>query len=707
MLRQGLALALAALLTIEQGVFCWAQNVRVEVAPVGVAASVGAAGAVAPVKPADLASLRPGPTLNAIALPLSAFVPKSAPRTAAKASFFQGGLRAMALAAPLVGPGAWAVAPAAEPADPAEPARGPQAEAPAVNKAPAGDYTSEAIRRASEVAQGLARTLRAETAVSHDAPIEYPVEYPQDTPKTLAELPLEPVPGKAYTPSPEDWSDQAVYFPLIDRFAKGEGARPVGDPRNGRARHGGNLAGLIDKLDYIKNAGFTTLLINPIFVNAPDGYHGYSPLDFLGVDPHLGTMADFKRLVDEAHKRGMYVIFDLAINHAGAAFEYKGDAEWEGMDKPRKEIDRWNYELRPHELKDPRHFSRRGVLNDWEDPDQKINADFPPYQRRFDTANPETQDALIKIAKWWIRETDVDGFRLDAYKHIAPAFWPKFHTEVAQYAANLGKANFLRPGEILTHDASEIANAMGPDGINAAYNYPAYLRDLNALQGKGAMRHLEESLRMTLSILGKAVKKMFRFLDTQDTYRFLSDKAPEGALWAALGYVVFSAGIPLVYYGTEQALRQAHVGHYDPRNREDLFPDGQYKSESSAGDKFDEASPVFLHLQKLLSARRDIPALRRGEQYVRWVDQYGPGIYAFSRIYDGEEVVVLLNSASETRSATMFVDATLSPPGTQLTDVLQTEPYRVTTFPFAGAGSQVAVSVPAYGVRVLRRPAAK
>ncbi|MBI5209636.1 MAG: hypothetical protein HY927_06675 [Elusimicrobia bacterium] len=605
-------------------------------------------------------------------------------------------------------------APIAAPAEEAAKAA-PQTGQPRVNApvddtvpdaAPVGDYVAEGLRRAQKVTERV--PLQAEAAflnkTNYDEPISYPIEYPADAPNALAEVSLEPDPGVRYTPSPESWSDQTIYFPLIDRFAKGEGAKPVGDPRNGRARHGGNLKGLIDKLDYIKEAGFTTLLINPVFLNAPDGYHGYSPLHFMGIDPHLGTMADFKRLVQEAHKRGMYVIFDLAINHAGAVFEYKGSAEWEGMDKPAKEIDHWNYELFPKELKDPRHFSRRGVLNNWDDEAQKVNADFPPYQRRFDTRNPETQDMLIQVAKWWLRETDVDGFRLDAYKHIAPEFWARFHREVQGYASKLGKKDLFRPGEILTHRNEEIAGAMGPDGINGAYNYPAYLKDLDALQGRAPTRIFEESLAANLRTLGDATLRMIRFLDTQDTYRFLSESAPLKALWTALAYVLFSTGIPLIYYGTEQAFRQAHVGHYDPRNREDMFADGQYKSQSSAGDKFDQGSPTYQYMRRLMGLRKDIPALRRGGQFVRWADQNGPGIYAFSRIYQGEEVLVVINTAAQPRSATMWVDNNLSPPGTELRDQAGSD-YSVRTHAPEGGGSKVSVDIPAYGVRVLRRPA--
>ncbi|MFA6317620.1 MAG: alpha-amylase family glycosyl hydrolase [Elusimicrobiota bacterium] len=714
----------ASLLTAQQGLFVSEAVAQVVAGPavkavpaaqtgtagLSMAAGRSNAGSQVSVTPGLNLSLSGLPTISAPAVvspsfePAISAVPSALPSAAAlpaaalpAAAPSRGSVKT-ALPAPAIG------TPVQAPAQEAPRAAPDDSDIP--NSAPVGDYVTEGLRLAKKVTERVPFEAEAAflTPKNYDEPISYPVEYPADAPSALSEVELEPAPDAKYTPSPEDWSDEAVYFPLIDRFNNSADSRPVGDPRNGRARHGGDLKGLIAKLDYIKEAGFTTLLINPVFVNAPDGYHGYSPLHFMGIDPHLGTMEDFKTLVKELHKRGMYLVFDLAINHAGAVFEYKGNAEWEGMDKPQKEISKWNYELYPNELKDPKQFSRRGVLNNWDDPDQKVNADFPPYQRRFDTANPETQDMIIQVAKWWIKEADVDGFRLDAYKHIAPSFWPRFHREVSAYAAKLGKKNFFRPGEILTHVNEEIAGAMGPDGINAAYNYPDYLKSLQAMQGRAPTRLFEESLAANLEVLGDATRSLLHFIDTQDTYRFLDKSTPLGVLWVALSYVLFSMGIPLVYYGTEQAFRQAHVGHYDPRNREDMFPEGKYKSESSAGDQFNTASPTFQHLKKLLSVRKDLPALRRGEQYVRWADQSGPGIYAFSRIYKGQEVVVVMNTAGESRFADFWVDNNLTPAGTTLKDRLDGK-YKVATYGPQGGGSKVAVEVPAYGVRVLVRPA--
>jgi glycosidase len=137
-----------------------------------------------------------------------------------------------------------------------------------------------------------------------------------------------------------------------------------------------------------------------------------------------------------------------------------------------------------------------------------------------------------------------------------------------------------------------------------------------------------------------------------------------------------------------------------------MFADGQYKFPSSAGDKFDTNAPTYLWLKQLADLRKDHPALSRGEQFVRWSDQNGAGIYAFSRIYKGEEVLVVLNTAGEARSADMWVDAGLTPAGTELEDALNPGSSTKSYAP-EGGGSKVWVEVPPHGAKVFVKSKAK
>ncbi len=530
---------------------------------------------------------------------------------------------------------------------------------------------------------------------------------PAGAPETLAGTTLEPEAGRSWAPSPEDWRDEVLYSVVLDRFARSAFGRAGGDPADGRSRHGGDLRGALEKLDYVAATGATALLLTPVTRTVPEAYHGYAPVHLLGVDPHLGTMGDYRRLVRGAHARGLRVVQDLVLGHAGPVFEYAAGSRWEGGG--RKALGRWTRALRPLELNAPEHFCAMGEIEDWDDPVQAVNGDFPPNYRSFDTSRPETQELLIRCALWWIKEGDLDGLRLDAVRHLDPGFLARLCAEVRAYAARLGKRNFLLLGENSTGRDEELKPHLEP--LDTVYHYPAFRRDGLALRGRAPTRELELSQLRARETLGEPASRLLRFIDLHDTYRFLRPGEPERLLRPAFAYLLLSEGMPLVYYGTEQGFRQADARlapegpdlPADPGNREDMFPEGAFRSFRPRRDPYDPASPPCAWLKRLADLRRAVPALRRGLEFPRWSDAAGPGLYAFSRILGGEEVLVVLNTSLTTRAAEPCVDAALTPPGTLLRDALDPE-WSARAFPSLGA-SRVAVSVPGLGARVLmRRP---
>ncbi|MBI5244660.1 MAG: hypothetical protein HY922_13410 [Elusimicrobia bacterium] len=523
---------------------------------------------------------------------------------------------------------------------------------------------------------------------------------PAEAPSSVKEASLDIPPGARFTPSPEDWRDEIIYSLVMDRFNRAKPFTAWGDPADGRTRHGGNIRGLMGKLDYLQGLGVTTLLINPLTMSPPAGYHQYWPIHFMAVDPQIGTLAEFKQLVAEAHKRGMRIVLDVVFNHTGPILEYEGG--WKYGSQPKK-IKRWKYPVKPVELAKEEHFHRRGSIDDWHNPEQVQYGDFPGGLNQLATENPRTQDILLHAAKWWIKETDVDGYRLDTYMHVHPSFWARFFKEIREYAGKLGKKNFLVLGELYNGDPNALRPELQNGRLDAAYNYPAYFWDYGAIHGEAPTSVLEGSLNGVRAALGEALSRLVRFLDNQDKPRFLREGDPIGILRVALAYVLLSIGIPYIYYGTEQAFRQTPGADLGLDGyREDMFPEGKFKTPSSQGDKFDAKSPWYQMLSALARGRKAYPALSRGEQFVRWSDPNGPGIYAFSRIYEGKEVLVVMNTAGEARSAQMWVDAKLTPPGTVLSDALGSG-ASARTFAGEGGGSKVDIRIPAHGVLVLVR----
>ena len=673
--------------------------------------SAGAAGESAAGASAGLSAVRP---LSAAPLPLTP-VSISAPALSAAPSAVSAA--AASAPAPLAAasvPAALAPAPAAvsaaAPALPALPLAAASGSAPIRPESAAAPAAAENLApREAGALRGAWRTVKAL------------VEAVPDAPDSIAQTTLTPEPGKTYHASPKDWRDESFYFALLDRFARSGPGKPVGEPKDGSSRHGGNLRGVIEQLDYLKGAGVTTLMISPVTQTLPEAYHGYAPVHLMAVDPHLGTMADMKELVAEAHKRGIRVVLDWVLNHAGPVFEYKDNSKWVPMKMPAKEIGEWTQALKPVELARPENFTRHGVIDDWTDRWQSVNGDFPPNYRHYDSVNPETAERLVHIANWWIKETDIDGFRLDAVRHVPPKFLAFFARRVRAYAKSIGKDNFFFVGENSTGNEDELKPYLFQTGdllgnefkLDSVFQYPAYRRNNKALHGAGPTRALEESSRQAVTVLGDSVGRLLRFIDNHDTYRFLRVGEPLEVLHAALSYVMLSIGIPIIYAGTEQAMRQG-TGRLepegpqfpaDPFNREDMFAGGQFKSETSAGDKFDASSPTYAHFARLNALRAQYPALRRGEEYVRWSDENGAGIYAFSRIYEGQEVVVAMNFSMQAQKADMWVDHGITPAGTELVDALD-ESYRVTARP-QESGSKIDVEIPPHGVRVFVRAAVK
>ena len=211
---------------------------------------------------------------------------------------------------------------------------------------------------------------------------------PTDAPSSLSQVSLDVPVNAVYTASPEDWRDQIFYSVIIDRFERASPFVAWGDPADGRTRHGGNLRGLLKRLDYIKALGATTILINPVVMNPPAGYHQYWAVHLMAVDPQIGTMADLKELVATAHRMGIRVVLDMVFNHTAPIVECT-----EGLPfGPRKTVKRWRYPLKPVELARDECFSLRGDIGDWHDVEQVKVGDLPGGINRFDTSRPDVQE---------------------------------------------------------------------------------------------------------------------------------------------------------------------------------------------------------------------------------------------------------------------------------------------------------------------------
>jgi glycosidase len=542
---------------------------------------------------------------------------------------------------------------------------------------------------------------------------------------TLAEV-------RARTPEQE-----IVYFVLPDRFANGDPKNDRGglkgdrlatgyDPASRAFYHGGDLKGLTGKLDYIRGLGATAIWLGPIFTNKPvqgakgqesAGYHGYWITDFTRVDPHFGTDADFRALVDATHARGMKVYMDIIVNHTADVIQYRespasaapyrskadypfslkggvggapvnagfaGDADasatnWAKLTDPAfaytPVVPKGEDTVKvPAWLNDPIYYHNRGDT-DW----KGESAQYGDFVGLDDlaTENPRVVAGFIDIYKGWIDRFGIDGYRIDTARHVNPEFWRAFIPAIRAHAAAKGIPNFHIFGEVATDDydpallAGWTRNAAFPAVLDFAFMRAA----VDAASGKTGTQMLARMVEDDALYEGgkAAALQLPTFLGNHDAGRFgwflrrqnpgMSDA--EALARDILGHAMLLTlrGVPTLYYGDEQGF--AGKGN-DQQARQDMFASrvAEYNEDTLIGttatttrDSFDAAHPLYRKIAKLAKIRRDTPALSRGATILR-ASSDKPGLFAVSRIDPdtGREVVVAFNTSAAALSGHIAVD---------------------------------------------------
>ncbi|MGM0753430.1 MAG: alpha-amylase family glycosyl hydrolase [Bacillota bacterium] len=398
------------------------------------------------------------------------------------------------------------------------------------------------------------------------------------------------------------WQDETIYFLMVDRFNNGDTSNDVQvDTKDPKAYQGGDFQGVIDKLNYIKDMGFTAIWLTPVFDNQPLGYHGYWITDFYKTEEHFGSMETFKKLVDEAHKRDMKVMLDFVVNHVGPEHPWVNDpekADWF------------------HENQQMNFDNEESLQNAW-------LYDLPD----LNTENPEVKNYLFDAAKWWIEETDVDGYRLDTVRHVPQEFWTEFSEEVKSV-----KEDFYLLGEVYDRDPQKIAkyNDVGIDGF---VNFPQAEEMRSVFQKPdGSMDRLFNFWKYNETYYDDPYL-MGTFIDNHDMERFtrllVQEKLFPGTRWKlALAYMYTTPGIPIVYYGSEIAVD----GGNDPDNRRFM--------------NFRADEELIDYITQLGKIRQDYPALTRGTIEPIY-EKDGMGI--FKRVYGDQTLIIAINNTSESK----------------------------------------------------------
>lgn len=370
-----------------------------------------------------------------------------------------------------------------------------------------------------------------------------------------------------------------------------------------RSLHGGTINGIRENLDYIRDLGFNCLYLNPIF--AASSYHKYDTLDYFHIDPTRGTDEDFRVLVREAHALGMRVILDGVFNHLCWRHPFFQDVLEKG--KASQYYD-WFYELPEH----PRYPSAGGEAD-------YLCFAYVPEMPKTNTANPAVRDYFCRVGAHWIREYDVDGWRLDVANEVDDAFLRAFRDTVKRE-----KPDALVIGEVW-ENAFHYFNG---NLLDSAMNYD-FRRFCGQFMARREIDAAEFDLRVS-SLLMRCKKQglaaQLNLLDSHDVSRFLTVCGGDrDRMELAVVFQMSFVGMPSVFYGDEKGL----MGLSEPEYRQAMD-----------FDRKDALEDVY---RRLICLRRDQPALRYGEY--RTIEAKGR-LYCYERCYGGQTIRITLNAGS-------------------------------------------------------------
>jgi len=463
----------------------------------------------------------------------------------------------------------------------------------------------------------------------------------------------------AFSWAAPDWSDDILYFVLIDRYADGDSTNNRRVERsNPGGYHGGDLKGLTQHLDELADLGITALWINPVQKQVPQGFyasapanlgipefkhwgfHGYWIDDFTAMEPQFGSLDDLKHLVEEAHKRHIKVLLDVVYNHAGYGSSYESRRTSDGQS-----------------------WMRSGEGNCEVDPITCRVGGLPDFK----TELPEVRDYLLNANITLAKQAGVDGFRLDTFKHVDTDFWLEHRRRTR---AELGKDFFLL-AEYWGGNASSLDPFFARDEIDAGFDFSFKGSCESFVNGRGRTVAYGSYLASRHKV--RKGYLLADYLSSHDEPMALYDLNGDKAKFQICAAIqMTSIGMPVIYYGEEVA----RAGSVWPLNRTDM-PWGD--RDIKPGNALPRDESMREYYKALLHIRRHHPALSRGDYTLLSGPQDAVLAYIRHDAASGDNVMVLVNR-DDKESATDFMLPGIWPDiwnGKPVVDELTSKPVTV------------------------------
>ena len=406
-----------------------------------------------------------------------------------------------------------------------------------------------------------------------------------------------------------DWMRSAVFYQIfVERFRQGNEKKDTSyinmkwdEKPTPKSFAGGDLAGIIEKMDYLKELGISALYLTPVFRSISN--HKYDIIDYFTVDPQFGTKEELRQLVKLAHENGIRVVLDAVFNHCSMEMQQFQDVLEKGRES--------------------RFYDWFIIDGDFPEPEKMNYECFAAcnYMPKLNTANEEVQDFLLEIAIYWIREADIDGWRLDVSDEVSHGFWRRFRKAVKKE-----KPDSVIIGENW-HDA--YAYLMG-DQYDSIMNY-AFTKACLDYFAKGVFsaKDMADKLNSNLMRNTEQVNRMMlNLLDSHDTHRFFTEvNKDKDKMLAAIALEMVFEGAPCLYYGTELSME----GGYDPDSRRG-FP---WDTKSWDMD--------FLEKVKELIRIRKQPAVQYGEIKIEEEQE----MLHVERMWENSKIILRINMTEE------------------------------------------------------------
>lgn len=405
------------------------------------------------------------------------------------------------------------------------------------------------------------------------------------------------------------WLQESIIYQIFpDRFCNGnsvinpKNTKPWGYPHvDYRSKFGGDIQGIIDKLDYLEDLGVNVIYLTPIFKSSSN--HKYNTQDYYTIDPEFGSNELVKELIDKCHKKNIKIIFDAVFNHSGDDFFAFKDV-----------------------LRNQKNskYSDWYIINSFPVSTKKINyyafGNAHKNMPKLNTSNPEVTKYLLDVAKFWIKEYKIDGWRLDVCDEVSHTFWKKFRDTIKSV-----NKDAVIIGEIM-HEAN---NFLKGDQLDSIMNYPIKFAcvDFFAKKNITAREFLNILGQNRMLYMNSINKQLLNLIGSHDTARFLTECHDNiEKMKLAICFQFTYVGVPYIYYGDEIGL----CGGEDPQNRKCMIWNEKLQNHD-----------LLNFYKKMITIRKKHPTFVHGD----FKEISGENnILSYSREYNNEKYIIIINN---------------------------------------------------------------